>query len=69
MAEHTAPPTGRGIGPVTLATSGSVAAVTVLVWALRVFFGVEVPDEVAGAAAVLVALAAGYLTPSKGHRA
>ena len=70
--QHAAPSSsssGRGLGPVTLATSGSVAAVTVATWALETFAGVKVPAEVAGALAVLVALVAGYLTPSRGSRA
>ncbi|WP_144630293.1 hypothetical protein [Arthrobacter woluwensis] len=65
MADREAPTPARTIGPVTTAASGSVAVVVVLAYMLRAIWGIELPEEVTGAAAVLVSLIAGYLVPPK----
>lgn len=53
----------RTIGPVTVATSGSMAVVVVVAYVLRAVWGIDLPDEVTGALGVLVAMVAGYLVP------
>ena len=54
-------------------TAGAVAAAvaTVVVWALRVLAGVDVPDVVEGAFVVVLTFAAGYLKsdPERGYEA
>lgn len=53
------------IGPVTTAATtgagGAAAAVVIIVWLVNLIWGVEVPQEVAGAATVLVAIAGGLI--------
>lgn len=66
MPEHEAHTQPRTIGPVTTAASGSVAVVVVIAYMLRAIWGIDLPDEVTGAAAVLVSLIAGYLVPPRG---
>lgn len=57
----------RQVGPVTTATSAAAAAVMVVCWALSAIWGIEVPTEVQGAAAVvLVALAGWIVKPRAG---
>jgi|GEM_PF-5269801 len=59
----------RTIGPVTTAASGSVAVVVVGGYILRTVWGIDLPADVTGAAAVLVSLIAGYLVPPRGGTA
>lgn len=58
---------GRGIGPVTTATTTTAAGAVVLVWVASLF-GIELPEAVAGGLVVLAVLAAGYFTPGRGRR-
>lgn len=56
--------------PKVVAAGAAGAVVTIGVW-IAGLFGLEVPAEVAGAAVVLVAVAAGYIAPdgSRGKHA
>lgn len=52
----------RKIGPVTLATGGAAAIITIIAWIVSLY-GIEVPAEIQGAATVVVVLVAGYAVP------
>lgn len=56
----TAPAPSRTIGPVTTASAAGTATALILVYVAGLF-GLEVPDPVAGAVALLLTLAGGFM--------
>ena len=58
-------PAPRRIGPVTAASAAGTSAALVLVYVAGLF-GLNVPDPVAGALALLLTLAGGYLVKPAG---
>lgn len=44
------------------------AVVTILIWAMKQYGGVELPADVAAAVAAIFCFAAGYITPPGGVR-
>lgn len=58
--------TARTVGPVTAASAGGTALSVVLVYVASLF-GLDVPALVAGALALLLTIAGGYLVPARGR--
>lgn len=52
------------VGPVTAASGGGAAVAMLVCWGLKNFAQIDVPPEIQGALAFLLALASGYLVPT-----
>jgi len=58
-------PDAKVVGPVTAGAGGGAAVAAIICWLLEQFAGITVPVGIQGSFAFVLALAGGYLVPTR----